>query len=82
MLVTPGVKGSKLELTVKFNIQRGRFTTKKNNDSDNNVTITLSSLQQISPHREVAFYKLVVQFSHIANKALFTSMGQRGIARV
>ena len=36
MLVTPGVKGSKLELTVKFNIQRGRFTTKKHNDSDNN----------------------------------------------
>ena len=36
MLVTPGVKGSKLELTDKFNIQRGRFTTKKNNDSDNN----------------------------------------------
>ena len=36
MLVTLGVKGSKLELTVKFNIQRGRFTTRKNNDSENN----------------------------------------------
>ena len=36
MLVTLGVNGSKLELTVKFNIQRGRFTTKKNNDSENN----------------------------------------------
>ena len=36
MLVTPGVKGSKLELTVKFNIQRGRFTTKKHNNSENN----------------------------------------------
>ena len=46
------------------------------------TTITLSSLKQISPHREVAFNKLVVQFSHTANKALFTSMGQRGIARV
>ena len=63
-----------------FNIQGGRFTTKKRNNSE--TTITLSSLKQISPRRVVAFNKLVVQFSHIANKALFTSMGQRGIARV
>ena len=36
MLVTLRDQGVKLELTVMFSIQRGRFTTKKHNNSDNN----------------------------------------------
>ena len=31
-----GVKGLKLELTVKLSIQGGRLTTKKRNNSENN----------------------------------------------
>ena len=35
MLITLRGQGVKLELTVMFNIQGGRFTTKKHNNSDN-----------------------------------------------
>ena len=36
MLVTLRGQEVKLELTVMFSIQGGRFTTKKHNNSDNN----------------------------------------------
>ena len=80
MLVTLRGQGVKLELTVMFSIQE--VVSLRRNTIIQTTTITLSSLKQISQHGEVAFYKLVVQFSHTANKALFTSMDQRGIARV